>query len=108
MHKRGVYRLSKIIYNKGEFVIFSVHNGYIVYNTEKDFKEGHTHLRNFKSAKSAIYFVGNKRAPHKTSIYYLTSLVRIANDVHYKSKVQDLIDTRIQKGKKEPIIKRSK
>jgi len=100
--------LSKIIYSKGEFVIFSAYNGYIVYNTEKDFKEGHTHLRNFKSAKSVIYFAVNKRVPYKTSVYYLTSLIRITLDTNYKGKLQDLIDTRIQKGKKEPIIKRSK
>ena len=42
------------VYEKKEFIIFQVKNGYIAYNTKKSFKDGHTHLRSFESAKTAI------------------------------------------------------
>ena len=42
------------IYERKEFMIFQVREGYIVYNAKKSFQEGHTHLKHFEAAKTAI------------------------------------------------------
>lgn len=44
---------NKVFERKG-FIIFQVKEGYIAYNTKKNFEEGHTHLKNFNAAKNAI------------------------------------------------------
>ena len=63
------------VYEKKEFIIFQVKNGYIAYNTKKSFKDGHTHLRCFESAKTAIDLVIRRKVPRSTDLYYLTSLI---------------------------------
>ena len=89
------------IYEKKEFMIFQVKEGYIVYNTKKSFQEGHTHLKHFEAAKTAIDLVLNKKVPKSTDGYYLTSLIRLSDDESYINKITELIDAREQKGKKE-------
>ena len=79
------------MYEKKEFIIFQVKNGYIAYNTKKAFKDGHTHLRCFKSAKTAIDLVLRKKVPKSTDSYYLTSLIRLSKDNTYISKINELI-----------------
>lgn len=88
------------IYEKKEFMIFQVKEGYVVYNTRKSFQEGHTHLKHFEAAKTAIDLVLNKKIPRSTHGYYLTSLIRLSEDDWYINKIYELIETREQKGKK--------
>ncbi len=89
------------IYERKEFIIFQVKEGYIAYNTKKEFENGHTHLKHFDAAKKAIDLVINKKIPKSTNVYYLTSLIRLTNDENYVEKINELIDVRIKKGKKE-------
>lgn len=86
---------------KGKFVLFQVSNGWIVYNTEKSFKEGHTHLKSKSSALAAIDFVQKEKIPKKTGYYYLISLIRLSNNDKYVAKVKKLVDVRKQKGPKD-------
>lgn len=79
------------VYEKKEYIIFQVKNGYIAYNTKKTFKEGHTHLRCFKSAKTAIELVIRKKIPRKIDLYYFTSLIRLSEDTAYVFKINELI-----------------
>ncbi|MEW9079449.1 hypothetical protein [Terrisporobacter glycolicus] len=102
------------VYEKREFIIFQVKNGYIAYNTKKTFKDGHTHLRCFDSAKTAIDLVIRKKVPRSTDSYYLTSLIRLSKDIAYITKINGLIKCREEKLKKEnyqqnkmKILKRS-
>ena len=88
------------IYERKEFMIFKVKNGYIVYNAKKSFQEGHTHLKHFEAAKTAIDLVIRKKIPRSTHSYYLTSLIRISEDDSYINKIKELINSREQKGKK--------
>lgn len=88
------------IYEKKEFMIFKVKEGYIAYNTKKNFQEGHTHLKHFEAAKTAIDLVIKKKIPKSTDGYYLTSLIRLSEDDYYISKISELIETRKKKGKK--------
>ena len=89
------------IYERKEFMIFKVKNGYIVYNAKKSFQEGHTHLKHFEAAKTAIDLVIRKKIPRSTHSYYLTSLIRISEDDSYIDKIKELINSREQKGKKD-------
>lgn len=89
------------IYEKKEFIIFQVKDGYIVYNTKKVFQEGHTHLKHFDAAKTVIDLVINKKIPKSTDGYYLTSLIRLSEDEYYTNKINELIESREQKGNKE-------
>lgn len=89
------------VYERKEFMIFQVKEGYIVYNTKKSFQEGHTHLKHFEAAKTAIDLVINKKVPKSTDGYYLSSLIRISDDDMYINKINELIKSREQKGKKD-------
>lgn len=89
------------VYEKKGFIVFQVKEGYIAYNTKKSFQEGHTHLKHFEPAKTAIDLVINKKIPKSTDVYYLTSLIRLSEDKDYIYKIKQLIETREQKGKKE-------
>lgn len=92
------------IYEKKEFMIFQVKEGYIVYNTKKVFQEGHTHLRHFEAAKTAVDLVINRKIPKSTDGYYLASLIRLSEDDVYIRKINELIKTREEKGKKEKYV----
>jgi hypothetical protein len=89
------------IYERKEFMIFQVKEGYIVYNAKKSFQEGHTHLKHFKAAKTAIDLVIRKKIPRSTQGYYLTSLIRLSDDDIYINKIKELMESRMQKGKKD-------
>lgn len=93
--------MSDLLYRKDNFVIFKAGHGVIVQNTSKDFSDGHSHLRNFKSAKDAIRFVQKKKIPKRVRGYYLMTLYRISSDEEYKRKVMELINVREQKGGRE-------
>ena len=89
------------IYERKEFMIFQVREGYIVYNAKKSFQEGHTHLKHFEAAKTAIDLVIRKKIPKSTHGYYLTSLIRLSEDDCYINKIKELMESRAQKGKKD-------
>jgi hypothetical protein len=98
--------LSVMCIHKDKFILFQVKNGWIVYNTTKQFEEGHTHLRNKSSALAAINFVLLEKIPRRSSNYYLISLIRISDNPEYVAKVNQLIDTRRSKGKKQDYYNR--
>lgn len=97
------------VYQKKEFIIFQVKKGYIAYNTKKTFENGHSHLRYFESAKTAIDLVIRKKIPKSTDLYYLKSLIRLSEDITYISKINEVIKYREETYYKNTvkIIKRS-
>lgn len=67
----------------------NLHGGYIVYNRKKDFKDGHTHINNFKTAKYIAYLSLYKRKPKgKLSPYLIESIIRISDDKKYKEYIK--------------------
>jgi hypothetical protein len=85
------------VYSRQGFVIFRVYNGFIVHNTGKTYKGGHTHLSKYNACKKAIEYVLYRRIPDKASCYYLTSLLRLSDDIKYSQKLKKLIDSRSKK-----------
>ena len=96
---------AKKIYQRKEYVILSVKRGYVVYNIEKKFKEGHSHLKSFNMAKTLIDNCINNKIPKTRNLYLLESHIRVTNNEKYKKLIEELISTR---GSKEQINYRNK
>jgi len=97
--------MDNVIYRKGNFLILEVHDGnrkgFIIYNTKKPFKDGHTHLKSLDMAKVIINNVMNNKIPKSHNEYIITSHIRVATDKKYISSLEQLIETRKQKGKQD-------
>lgn len=89
------------VYSKGHFNIYASpsQDAYIVHNTRKEFKDGHTHLYNFKTAKFIIDLCLHKRIPHDLCLYHLESLRRLSDDKEYTRKLEELIHSKKSKKK---------
>lgn len=96
------------IYERKSYIIIKVNNGFIVYNTNKVFDNGHTHLHNYNMCKTLIDCSINKKFPKTRNHYLLESLIRISDDEVFCTKVRELIDTRNQKGKEKYFKTRKK
>ena len=92
------------IYSKENFVIIRADAEFIVINKDKQFKDGHTHIRNFKTAKYLIDMVIHKRIPYHLPMYLLVSLRRLSADDNYIQKLQRLIT--IKENRKQQYINR--
>lgn len=90
-----------IIYRKDEFIILKASKGFIVYNTKKEWKNGHSHLKSLKAAKTAINLVQKGKLPRSRGFYYLTTLQRISTEEEYIERIEQLKRTRKQKGRKQ-------
>ena len=88
------------VYEKQGYIILKVSNGFIAYNTNKDFKEGHSHLHSFNMAKTIIDNCISKKKPKTNSLYLLDSHIRLSNDDKYKIFIKDII--KAKKGNKKP------
>ena len=97
--------------------------------TEKDFKiekikdgsfrvtrtdidgDYHTHMLSKRLAKTVIYNVCYGKIPLNSRNYTLISMYRLSDNKEYRDKIQEILDTRKQKGKKNnyynPSRKRS-
>lgn len=94
--------MGKIIYRSEQYAIQEVQSGskkgYILFNLSKEFREGHSHLNNFSSAKYIIFLAKKQKLPHDLDLYRLKSLYRILEDGNFREKVKELLE---QKSKKE-------
>lgn len=88
------------IYAKKNFIIIDMDEGYIVVNKDKEFKQGHTHITNFKTAKYLIDMVLYSRIPYHLPVYLLVSLQRLSTDEKYKEKIEGLIMNKKDKENK--------
>lgn len=82
------------VYKKKQFVIYSDLDGnYIVHNTNKEFAQGHTHLKNYKTAKFIVDLAFHKSLPKKKlNTYLYNSIIRISNDNMYKNNIRRMRD----------------
>lgn len=90
------------IYAKENFIIIRADAEFIVINKDKPFKEGHTHIRNFKTAKYLIDMVIHQRIPYHLPIYLLISLQRLSADDTYVKRIQGLIENK--RNKKQQYV----
>lgn len=77
------------VYKKAYFNIYSDYNGeYIIHNTKKEFSQGHTHIRDFNTAKYLVNLAIHKSVPNRKLPYFIESLTRISTDKDYIKKLQ--------------------
>ena len=88
------------IYQRQEYIILATKTGYVVYNTKKEFEEGHTHLKSYKMATTLIDNCIKKKKPNSTNVYIITSHIRVSKDEKYIEMLEGLLDTKKSKGKK--------
>ena len=83
------------IYKYKSFNIYSnFNNSYIVHNTKKPFKNGHTHINNYNTAKFLIKLSIHKTIPNHLSDYLIESLIRINSDHDYIHKLENIKNKR--------------
>ncbi|WP_231247516.1 hypothetical protein [Clostridium botulinum] len=73
------------IYRKDEYVIVPVCTDFLIININKKFKYGHTHLKNFDTAKLIIDLAIKKQLPKNHML--VKNLVRLTKDEEYKKKL---------------------
>ena len=61
----------------------------------------HTHMKRKRLAKTIIHNVCNGKIPLNSRDYTLISMYRLSNNQKYRDKIQGILDTRKQKGKKD-------
>lgn len=66
-------------------------NSYIVHNTRKAFSEGHTHVKNFKTAVYLAELTAYRQIPNNCrSSYLLTSLIRLSDLSDHTKQLESL------------------
>lgn len=75
-----------MIYKKKQFKVYAEckSDEVIIHNSNKPFDKGHTHIRNFKTAKYLIDLSIHKSIPNHPIRYFITSLIRLTDDKVYK------------------------
>lgn len=100
----------KKVYELDKFIILKVYNrnktGFIVYNTNKDWGCGHTHINTFNMAKTIISNVYRKQLPKTKNAYLLESHIRISDNEGYINRVKHIIHIRENKTKDKYINRR--
>ena len=87
------------IYERKEYIILRVKNGYIVYNTKKNFENGHTHIQSFEMSKTIIDNIIRKKRPKTNNIYLIESHIRVTNDSKYKKILEEILESKKNKTK---------
>lgn len=77
----------KTVYQRGTFAVQEVKDGYIVWNLEKDFQDGHTHITDLDTAKRLISLSIHKEVPKKLRRYLRLSLIRLSSDSDYTARI---------------------
>lgn len=74
------------VYRKDKYVIVPVENNFIVINIDKQFKSGHTHVKDFNKARLMIDLAIKKKMPK--NYHLVDSLIRITDDKDYIEKLK--------------------
>lgn len=101
-NKKKTYDNSKKIYEREGYIILKVYGGnkvgFIIYNTKKEWEEGHTHLNSFDMAKTIISNVIKNKKPKTNNLYLLRSHIRISDNSKYTRYIEELINTKRSKS----------
>ena len=90
---------AKRVFERKEYIILAVKKGYVVYNRDKDFDEGHSHIYGFNVAKTVIDNCIRKKMPKTRNLYLLSSHIRISTDDKYINMIEELIEAKRDKDK---------
>lgn len=79
------------IYQSADFKIYKAGDGYIIHNTHKKFKEGHTHVKKYDTCMIMIKLIKRKLIPKSRSKHFIESLLRLSHDKKYNSIIMECI-----------------
>lgn len=80
------------IYSRKTYNIYRENpHAYIVHNTKKQFKYGHTHVSNYNTAKMIIHLSLNKIIPTHLNKYLIESVIRISVDKTYINQLKEML-----------------
>lgn len=96
------YSNTSKVYEKDSYIIIKVYSrnkiGFIVYNTEKNWEDGHSHINSFEMARTIISNVIHHKKPKTNNIYLMRSHMRISNNKDYIRYIDELINTKRNKS----------
>ena len=86
--------MNNIIFRCREYIIVKQYeNKYMIINTKKEFKNGHTHINNLQYGKLMIFILVEKQIKNKRHLrllhnkHFIESLYRIANNPEQVEKI---------------------
>ena len=79
-----------IIYSKKNYNIYKIsRQSFIIHNTKKKFEDGHTHIKNYKTAKYLIDLCIHRSIPDRhLSDYLLESIIRLSTNIDYIKQIK--------------------
>lgn len=82
--------MSRIVKELKPLVILysSKEERYIVYNTNKEWNKGHTHIKTLKQAEYLCDCIRKNKVPSNVNKYFIISLLRLSNDKKYSNKLE--------------------
>lgn len=83
---------SRKIFQRKEYSIYKASGGYIIHNTNGDFRGHHTHVRTFSKAKSIVDLCIRKKLPNTPRKWEIESLMRLTRNNAYYNKLRDLLE----------------
>ena len=83
---------AKKIFQRKEYSIYRVKDGFIIHNTNGNFKNHHTHVRSFNKAKSIVDLCIRKKIPNTPRKWEIESLMRLTRNNAYYNKLRDLLE----------------
>ncbi len=83
---------AKKIFQRKEYSIYKAKDGYIIHNTNGDFRKHHTHVRSFNKAKSIVDLCIRKKLPNTPRKWEIESLMRLTRNNAYYNKLRDLLE----------------
>ena len=90
---------AKKVFERKEYIILQVKKGYIIYNQNKSFDKGHTHIRSYNIAKTIIDNCIKGKRPKTKNTYLLESHIRISNNEKYINLLKELKENNKTKDK---------
>lgn len=81
-----------VVYRFKSFKVIKKYNHFLIINTRKPFKDGHTHVEgDLDTCIAIIKTVYNEEEPMSRNIHFLTSLMRLSSNRKYRLKIDELI-----------------
>ena len=86
-----------VAYANKNYAIYKVSDGYIVHNTDYNFKAKHTHIHNYNVAKQIIRNLIHRTIPHTHNRYLLISHIRLSDNDTYTKDIERVMGKRKDK-----------
>lgn len=95
--------MSRFLFRIRNFVVLKDKNGFIVYNKNKSWENGHTHVNTVKMCRTIIDIVIHEEIPKTKDLWVYESVLRITSNSQkkYKKKIIQTMDEIVLRNDKE-------